>query len=224
MSKNISSENRRQTRPNVEEISINDEKKSTRSRTFFGKRFARRAKRWAEIQQRRQSSASDPPDSPAAESESFQEVQHEKLRNHKEHKPQKQYYTPNRYYGYSRSTFSPQDYFVQYAHPKGYIFYNPNIAWNECYYRPSYTTEQLVRGLSNLNFCAQETDGNATSESPNSLSSTSSLSTSYSSQYSFDDYLTTEQGANNFPAISAKTRKLCSELFLVPESKYSIDK
>uniref|UniRef100_A0A914CJR2 poly(A)-specific ribonuclease n=1 Tax=Acrobeloides nanus TaxID=290746 RepID=A0A914CJR2_9BILA len=152
-----------------------------------------------------------------AESESSQEVQHEKPRNHKEYKPQKQYYTPNRYYGYSRSTFSPQDYFVQYTHPKGYIFYNPNIAWNECYYRPSYTTEQLVRGLSNLNFCAQETDGNATSESPNSLSSTSSLSTSYSSQYSFDDYLTTEQGANNFPAISAKTRKLCSELFLVPE-------
>lgn len=210
MSKDIfTSEHSEDSKPNVEEISIeSDEKKAARARTFFGKRFARRAKRWAEIQQRRQSTASDPTDSPSPELESVTEPP--KYRK----QVQKHYYANPRHFTYNRSTFSPQDYFIQYPLPKGYIFYNPSIAWNDCYYCPS----QLIHGLSNLNFSTQEPGY----ESPHSLSSTSSLSTSYSSQYSFDNDHS-EQSVNNFqqPTISAETRKLCSELFLVPESKCS---
>lgn len=200
---------------NVEEnLEISSESdKSTRSKAFFGKRFARRAKRWAEIQQRRQSTASDPTDSPSPEFEPEKLPRQEKYQ--KNYKVQKQYHPRN--FVYNSSTFSPQDYFIQYPLPKGYIFYNPHLQWGDLYYGQS----QLIHGLSNLNFAPQEQEyiGH---DSPNSLSSTSSLSTSYSSQYSFDNEHSTasEQGVNNFQ-ISAETRKLCSELFLVPESKRS---
>lgn len=133
-------------------------------------------------------------------------------------------------YSYYRSTFSPQEliflpnYFVP-AH----------LTWNENFYYGGYyshatdqfyptVADQLAYDLSNLNFSTTSSglDGDyasTTEESP--LSSTSSLSTSYSSQYSVaDDHLTsTAQNFNHETNVLIETRRRCAELFLVPESR-----